>query len=54
MYNLFDLLGDYGGFKEGLSIVILLLLSNLPEHLFYLKAIQKVFFAQTKDNYLFD
>ena len=45
VYNLWDLLGDYGGFKEGLSIVIALLLGPVPEHLFLIKSIQKLFLA---------
>lgn len=36
VYNLFDLLGDYGGFKQGLEIVIIILLLNYPEHQFRL------------------
>ena len=54
VYNLWDLLGDYGGFKEGLSILIILLIGPLPEYFYYLKAIQKLFLAQTVDLSLFN
>lgn len=53
-YNIFDLLGDYGGFGEGLRLVVVIILSSYPEHTFAMRAIQKLFFAQTNDDLLFD
>lgn len=45
MYNYWDLLADYGGFKEGLFLLLAPLIGSMPEHKFLLKAIQKLFFA---------
>ena len=52
-FTLLDLLGEYGGLKEGLTILIALFISNIPGHLYSLKVIQKLFFARTSDERLF-
>ena len=54
VYNYWDLLSDYGGFKEGLFILFAPFIGSLPEHLFLLKAIQKLFFAHTSEKHMFD
>ena len=53
VYNIFDLIGDYGGFRDGIYIVIFLFLGSYSEHHFLMKAIQKMYFAQTEDSELF-
>ena len=53
-YTYWDILGDFGGFREGLDLVIIFILGAFPEHAFLFKAIQKLFYAKTKDKYFFD
>ena len=52
-FGLIDILGNYGGLKEGLSILMILVLGSTPEHYYNLKAIQKLFLAKTADNQMF-
>ena len=53
-YTFIDVLGDYGGLLEGLSICIIFVLTPLAEHEFIRKALSKMFLARTNDAFLFN
>jgi len=47
-------MGDFGGVAEVLTTVAAALIRGSSEHNYLLKAIAKLFFAKTKDPYLFE
>ena len=49
IYNILDLFGDFGGLMEVLIIVTELIVAPWAEHIFNLKAIQKLFFVKSRD-----
>jgi hypothetical protein len=53
VYGILDALGDYGGVEGVLLVLSALLLSPISSHSFYIKAIQKLFIAKTRDYALF-
>lgn len=53
VYNIFDLLGDLGGVTEVIMIFFGFILFSISEHSFIVTASQKLFFARTNDNEVF-
>jgi len=53
IYGILDVFGDFGGVAEVVTGVAAYLLSSISAHNFSLKIIAKLFFAKTKDPYLF-
>ena len=48
------MLGDFGGVSLVIETVIMLLISPIAVHNFYLKAISKLYMAKTKDHGMFE
>lgn len=53
IYNLLDVIGDLGGVIDIVILLIGFFVFPYSEHNFYLKAIQKMFLARTKNNSIF-
>ena len=53
IYGWFDLLGDMGGVTDAMVLLFSFIFCPISHHLFVIKAIQKLFYAKTKDNDLF-
>ena len=53
-YKFLDALGDYGGVAEVFITIFVLMAAPIAEHNFLLKAISKLYLAQTSDDYLFE
>jgi hypothetical protein len=52
IYSILDLLGDFGGVMEVFLLITEVLLKPVSEHSFLVKAISKLYLAQTKDDSL--
>lgn len=39
VYNIWNLVGDYGGFRDGIMLLFIFLLGSLPEHMYIIRAI---------------
>jgi len=50
---LFDVFGDFGGVAEVFLILSGVLISPIADHLFLIKAIQKLYLANTTEENLF-
>ena len=53
VYNLFDLFGDFGGLSEVVLLLSGLLMAPIAEHFFVIKALQKLYLANTVTENLF-
>ena len=53
IYGALDLFGDFGGFMEVMLLAGAFLMSPIAEHMFLIKAIQKLYLAKTIDSKLF-
>jgi hypothetical protein len=53
VYGLLDLLGDLGGVLEFIVVLVGLLIIPFSSYSFNLKAFQKLFLANTKDESVF-
>ena len=54
IYDVLTLLGDVGAVVGVFETVFLLLMAPMAQHLFLIKAIQKMFLAKTSKEHLFD
>jgi hypothetical protein len=53
VYGILDLFGDFGGVMEVMLLITHALLSPVSEHSFLVKAISKLYMANTTDSKLF-
>ena len=53
VYNVMDLLGDYGGYEYILMTLVALFVGPVAEHSFLLKAISKLYLVRTEEDQLF-
>jgi hypothetical protein len=54
IYGIFDALGDFGGVVQVLEGIAFILLGPVSSMNFYLRAIQKLFLARTKEDLIFE
>ena len=53
IYSVLDLFGDFGGFMQVILLVGWAFMSSITSHMFQIKALQKLYRAQTADDKLF-
>lgn len=53
VYTLLDVCGDFGGVSEVFFILSAILIAPIADHLFFIKAIQKLYLANTVEEGLF-
>jgi len=53
VYNLLDVFGDFGGVSEVFLILSALIIAPIADHLFLIKAIKKLYLANTTEDDLF-
>ena len=52
-YNFLDLIGELGGVKEMLVVLVAIFIAPMTNHSFIIKAASKMFYARTYSNKLF-
>jgi hypothetical protein len=53
VYGILDALGDYGGVQALVEAIIAFLIAPISSHVFFMKAILKLYSVKTEDHTLF-